>query len=202
VYPAIHGDLFGSALSIEQYIQSVQHLLDKTGNNKLSLLPGHTGENRSPLTDQYIGEMMACAKGLVDGSITGTPFCRTFSGMLTLGNIATIGQASVIYNLNNIHTIKGALRNLTISQGNLNPRFAPYTAYYVASVSAEIKTITISPTVLAKGFDHVTINGHVLDNANAYEANLTSGENRFSIEVTSFDKVAKIYTLTITRAKQ
>ena len=193
--------LFGSALSIEQYIQSVQHLLDKTGNTKLSLLPGHTGENRSPLTDQYIRQMMTCAKGLVDNSITGTPFCRTFSGMVTLGNIATIGQASVIYNLNNIHTIKGALRNLTISQGNLNPRFAPYSAYYTSSVSADIKTVTISPAVLVRGFDHVTINGHALDKANDYEANLTRGENRFSIAVTSSDNRVKIYTLTITRAK-
>jgi len=145
--------------------------------------------------------MMTCAKGLVDNSITGTPFCRTFSGMVTLGNIATIGQASVIYNLNNIHTIKGALRNLTISQGNLNPRFAPYSAYYTSSVSADIKTVTISPAVLVRGFDHVTINGHALDKANDYEANLTRGENRFSIAVTSSDNRVKIYTLTITRAK-
>jgi glyoxylase-like metal-dependent hydrolase (beta-lactamase superfamily II) len=193
--------LFGSALSIEQYIKSLEHLLDKTGKNKLSLLPGHTAENRSPLTGQYIEQMMACAKGLVDGSITGTPFCRTFSDVVTLGNIATIGQASVIYNLSNIHTIKGALRNLTISQGNLNPRFAPYTAYYLASVNADIKSVTISPAVLAQGFDHVSVNGHALDSSNAYEANLTSGENRFSIAVTAPDNTAKIYTLTITKAK-
>jgi len=193
--------LFGSALSIEEYIQSVQHLLDKTGKNKLTVLPGHTGENRSPVTDEYIRQMLACAKGLVDGSITGIPFCRTIGGMATLGNVATVGQASIIYNVNNVHQIKGALRSLTISSGNLIPRFAAYNAYYSAAVNADVKTVTITPSVVARDNSSITINGHKVENDAAYEASLTSGDNRFLIITTTSDKTVKTYTLTITKAK-
>jgi len=193
--------LFMSALSIEEYIQSVQQLIDKTGNGKLTLLPGHTGENREPVTDAYIRQMLSCAKGLVDGSITGVPFCRTIGGMATLGNVATVGAASIIYNLNNIHQIKGALRNLTISSGNMNPRFAPYTAYYSASVNADVKTFAITPTILDTSCESLTINGHPVENGRDYEATLTNGDNQFSIVITTKDKTVKTYTLTITKAK-
>ena len=193
--------LFMSALSIEEYVQSVQHLIDKTGNGHLTLLPGHTGENRSPVTEEYIWQMLSCAKGLVDGSITSVPFCRTIGGMATLGNVATVGQASIIYNLNNVHQIKGALRSLTISSGNLNPRFAPYTAYYSASVSADVKTVSITPTVVATPYKSLTINGHPVENGNAYQASLNDGDNQFSIVVTANDKTVKTYTLTVSKAK-
>ena len=193
--------LFMSALSIEAYIQSVQHLIDKTGNNQLTLLPGHTGENRSPETKEYIWLMLMCAKALVDGSITSVPFCRTIGGMATLGNVATVGQASIIYNLNKLHQIKGALRSLNISSGNLTPRFAPYTTYYSASVSADIKTFAITQTELATPFQSLTINGHQVENGSAYEATLTNSDNQFSIVITTKDKTTKTYTLTITKAK-
>lgn len=193
--------LFGSALSIEEYIQSVQHLLDKTGNNKLTLLPGHTGENRSPVTDEYIRQMLACTKGLVDGSISGTPFCRTFAGMVTLGNIATVGQASVIYNLNNIHQIKGALRSLTISSGNLTPRFAPYTAYYDASVAAGLTNVSITAAVVSDNYQSMTINGEKIASGTVYNASLPKADNQFSIVVTATDKTTRTYNLTITKDK-
>ena len=193
--------LFMSALSIEEYIQSVQHLIDKTGDVKLILLPGHTGENRSPVTEEYIRQMLSCANGLVDGSITSVPFCRTIGGMATLGNVATVGQASIIYNLNNIHQIKGALRNLTISSGILTPRFAPYCTYYSASVNTDVKTVAITPAILANSCESLTINGHQVENGNAYQATLNDGNNQFSIVVTTNEKATKIYTLTLTKAK-
>ena len=193
--------LFGSPLSIEEYVQSVQHLLDKTGNSKLTVLPGHTGENRFPVTHEYIWQMLACAKGLADGSITGEPFCRTFAGIVTLGNIATVGQASVIYNLNNIHQIKGALRSLTISSGNLTPRFAPYTAYYTASVDAGLTNVSIIPAVVADHYESMTINGDKIASGAAYTANLPKVDNQFSIVVTAADKTTRTYTLTITKGK-
>jgi len=193
--------LFGSALSIEEYIQSVQHLLDRTGNNKLTVLPGHTGENRFLLTHEYIWQILACAKGLVEGSIIGGPFCRTFAGMVTLGNIARVGQASVIYNLNNIHQIKGALRSLTISSGNLAPRFAPYTAFYTASVDAGLTNVSITPAVVSDSYESMTINGDKIASGTAYTASLPKTDNQFSIVVTATDKTTRTYNLTITKDK-
>lgn len=195
------GDVWlgGSILSIEDYIQSVQHLLDKIGNNKLTILGGHTGEYRSSMNEEYPRQMMACAKGLVDGSIVGFPYRRAMGGQLTIGNAATFGRATIVYNLNNIHSIKGALRSLTISKGNLNPRFAPYTAYYSATVDENVTSVTITPAVLANKYDSMTINGYAVDSGAPYEAKLAKDENRFSIVVTASDKTTKTYTLTITR---
>jgi glyoxylase-like metal-dependent hydrolase (beta-lactamase superfamily II) len=195
------GDVWlgGSILSIEDYIQSVQHLLDKIGNNKLSILSGHSGEYRSPMNEEYPRQMLVCAKGLVEGSIIGVPYRRSVGGQLTLGNAATYGRATIVYNLNNIHTIKGALRSITTSKGNLNPRFAPCTAYYSAAVDTDVASVTITSTVLANKYDSMTINGNAVDSGTPYKANLTKGENRFSIIVTASDKTAKTYTLTITR---
>jgi glyoxylase-like metal-dependent hydrolase (beta-lactamase superfamily II)/poly(3-hydroxybutyrate) depolymerase len=188
-----------SIMSIEDYIQSVQHLLDKIGNNKLSVLGGHSGEYRSPMNEEYPRQMMACAKGLVEGSIVGVPYRRALGGQLTIGNAATFGRATIVYNLNNIHTIKGALRSITISKGNLTPRFAPYTAYYSATVDENVTNVTITPTVLADKYDSMTINGNPVDSGAHFETSLNKGENRFSIVVTAADKTAKTYTLTITR---
>jgi glyoxylase-like metal-dependent hydrolase (beta-lactamase superfamily II)/poly(3-hydroxybutyrate) depolymerase len=195
------GDVWlgGSILSIEEYIQSVQHLIDKIGNNKLSILGGHSGEYRSPMTEEYAHQMLACAKGLVDGSIIGVPYRRAMGGQLTIGNAATVGRATIVYNLNNIHTIKGALRSLTISNGTLTPRFVPYTAYYSATVDEKVATVVITPTVLADKYEGIAINGKPIDSGVAYEASLNKGENRFSIVVTASDHTTKTYTLTITR---
>jgi glyoxylase-like metal-dependent hydrolase (beta-lactamase superfamily II) len=190
-----------SPMSIEDYIKSVQHLLDKTGNNELTILGGHSGEYRSPMNEEYPRQILACAKGLVDGSIIGVLYRRTVGGQLTLGNAATLGRATIVYNLNNIHTIKGALRSIIISKGNLTPRFTPYTAFYTATVDENVTFVTISPTVLADVYDSVTINGNSVGTGAPFEAELNKGENRFSIVVTATDKVAKTYTLTVTRGK-
>ena len=188
-----------SSMSIEDYIQSVQHLLDKIGNNKLNILGGHSGEYRSPMNEEYPRQVLSCAKGLVDGSIIGVPYRRTVGGQTTLGNAATYGRATIVYNLNNIHTIKGALRSLTISKGNLSPRFAPYTAYYSATVDENVTNVTITSAVLAGKYESMKINGNEAESGAPFEASLNKGENRFLIAVTASDKKAKTYTLTITR---
>ena len=145
-------------------------------------------------------QMQTCAKGLVDGSITGTPFCRTIGGMPTLSNIATVGQASAIYNLNNIHTIKGALRSLKTSTGNLSPRFAPYTAFYSVLVDTKLSNIMITPAVLSESYESMTINGDKITSGSEYIANLPKDINEFSIAVTSSDKKTRTYKLTISKA--
>jgi glyoxylase-like metal-dependent hydrolase (beta-lactamase superfamily II)/poly(3-hydroxybutyrate) depolymerase len=188
-----------SILSIEDYIQSVQHLLDKIGNNKLIILGGHSGEYRSPMNEEYLRQMLSCAKGLVDGSISGIPYRRTIGGQMTIGNSATYGRATIVYNLNNIHTIKGALRSLTISKGNLNARYAPYLAYYSATVDENVTNVTITSTVLAGNYKSMTFNGNKIESGTPFEAGLNKGENRFLIAVTASDNTAKTYTLTITR---
>lgn len=191
--------LGGAVLSIEDYSGSVQHLVDVIGSNKLNVYGGHSGENRTPLTEEYVHQMLACAKGLVDGSIESKPYRRTIGGQMTLGYDATFGRATIVHNLNNIHSIKGALRSITISNGALNPGFAPYTTYYSATVDANTATVIIAATVLAGDYESLVINGNHIDSGVPYEADLTSGTNRFFIAVTTADHTTKTYTLTITR---
>jgi glyoxylase-like metal-dependent hydrolase (beta-lactamase superfamily II)/predicted esterase len=186
------------AISVEQYIQSVQHLLDRMGNNKYSILGGHTGECRTPMTEPYVHELMSCARGLVDGSIVGPPYWR--SGESSTRKVATVGGASITYDINNVRYIKGALRSLAISEGSLNPpRFAAHTTHYSASVDAKADAIAITPTVMAKDYKGLTINGAAVASGDAYKASLIKGENRFSITVTASDNATRTYTLTIAR---
>jgi len=191
--------LGGAILSVEDYIQSVQHLADIIGDNKITVYGGHSGENRAPLTEEYLHQMLACAKGLVDGSITSVPYRRTIGGQTSLGYDGTYGQATIVHNLNNIHKIKGALRSLNISSGSLNPRYAPYTAYYTASVDLNTASVMITPDVLAEDFKRITINGLPAESEVPFEARLDEGENRFSIEVVASDNSTRTCTLTISR---
>ena len=192
--------LGSSALSVEDYIESVQHLADKIGDNKLRVYGGHSGENRSPLTEEYVHQMLACAKGLVDGTITSKPYRRTIGGQMTLGSDATYGGATIVHNLNNIHRVKGALRSLRLSSGAISPNFAPYTAYYSASVDSNTKSITITPEILSEKYNSITVNGVQVESGLAYDASLVEGKNRFSIVVEDSDNSTKTYTLNITRA--
>ena len=205
------GDLWMSfsPMSIQNYIPSVEHLLDKIGDRKPRVLGGHIGEYRSPMTVNYIHQILACAQGLVNGSIKGGPYRRTIGGRSFLGYSATVGRATIVYNLNNVHTIKGALSSLTISSGSLTPRFAPYTSYYSAQVAPDVATVQITPTVLtdqikpaglAKKYKGMSINGHPVVSGAAYKTSLKRGANLFSIAVTASDGTVKKYTLTITRA--
>jgi glyoxylase-like metal-dependent hydrolase (beta-lactamase superfamily II)/poly(3-hydroxybutyrate) depolymerase len=195
------GDLWmsSSVMSVEDFIPSVQHLLEKIEGRELSVWGGHSGEYRTPMTDEYVRQILASAQGLVDGSIIGVPYRRTIGGRPTLGYAATVGRASIVHNLNNIRTIPGALRSLNISSGSLTPQFAPYTAYYSATVDSGVETVRIIPTVLADQYEHMTVNGNRVDSGAAYEARLNTGENRFSIAVTASDQTVKKYTLTISR---
>lgn len=203
------GDAIGSgdlwligSMPVENYIQSAQHLLDKIGNAKYNVWSGHTGEYRTPLTEEYLHNLITCAKGLVDGSIPSVPYWRTIGGMKSLGYAGTYSNATIVHDISNIKSTKGALLNLEISDGTLNPRFTAYKVYYSASVGNDVKTMDISPTVLDKNYKDLTINGVGLISGKNYNATLNEGENKFSIKVITSDNFTRTYTLTVTKGKQ
>jgi glyoxylase-like metal-dependent hydrolase (beta-lactamase superfamily II)/poly(3-hydroxybutyrate) depolymerase len=115
-----------SPLSIEDYIGSVEHLLDRVGGRKLHVLGGHAGECRTSLTVEYVRQVLACAKGLVAGTLPSTPYRRTVGGQATLGFAATVGRATIVHDLNNVRATKGALRSLSLGTGRLDSLFRPY----------------------------------------------------------------------------
>jgi glyoxylase-like metal-dependent hydrolase (beta-lactamase superfamily II)/poly(3-hydroxybutyrate) depolymerase len=190
-----------SPMSIEEYTASIRHLLDRVGERKLAVLGGHTGECRSPLTVEYVRQLLACASGLVDGSIVGTPYRRTVGGQASLGQAATVGRATIVYDLNNVHATKGALRGLAVGTGNLSPAFRPYRFFYSASVGPDVSVETVTPVPLAPDVRAVSVNGKSLEKGASYEASLQPGRNVLSILVTAAGGASRRYELTVDRAR-
>ena len=95
------GDAIGSGYvwmqigmcSIEDYVGSLQHLNDAIGDRDLTVYGGHT-QYRGTMTDQYVRDILACAQGIVDGSIEGTQYLR---GNVRDAKVATYGTASIVY---------------------------------------------------------------------------------------------------------
>jgi glyoxylase-like metal-dependent hydrolase (beta-lactamase superfamily II) len=190
------GYLSVNSIPIEEYVPKVQHLLDKMGDANYIVYGGHSGECRVPLSERYVHDMYLCAKNLVDGTVETIPYWRRVQPL------AMYGDANLYFNFNNIHTIKGALSRLTISEGTLNEgRFSPATAFYTATIGKNVPSIDIIPTVKEQNYRALTINGNPIESGKPYKANLLSAESRFSIAVTASDNTTRVYTLTVTRGK-
>ena len=74
-------------------MNSLQHLNDSIGDRDLTVYGGHT-QYRGTMTDQYVRDILECAKGIVDGSIEGEQYIR---GNVRDAKIATYGTASIVY---------------------------------------------------------------------------------------------------------
>ncbi|HVO12808.1 MAG TPA: MBL fold metallo-hydrolase [Vicinamibacteria bacterium] len=188
-----------SPMSVEDYVGSLQHLLDRIGGRSLAVLGGHTGECRTPLAVEYVRQLLACAKGLVDGTIASTPYRRTVGGQATLGFSATVGRATLVHDLNNIRATKGALRSLSVGTARLDPMFRPFRFFYSAVVGPEVAKGTITAVALARETATVTVNGAPVRTGAAYEASLQPGRNVFTIVVKTEDGGAGSYELTVDR---
>ena len=82
---------------IEDYVDQLQHLNDRIEGMSLTVLGGHA-QYRGTMTEQYVKDILECAKGIVDGTITGRLYERS-----TLGSrIGTYGTASIVYMPENI----------------------------------------------------------------------------------------------------
>ena len=107
---------------------------------------------------QYVMQLMSCARGLVANTIAGPVYWR--GGESSTRKVATVGEASITYQIPNVRLIKGALRGLGVSAGSLNPAFfTASNAFYAASVPENANAIAITPTVLAPDHKGMTING-------------------------------------------
>jgi glyoxylase-like metal-dependent hydrolase (beta-lactamase superfamily II)/poly(3-hydroxybutyrate) depolymerase len=188
-----------SPMSIEDYVPSVQHLLDRIGSRDLHVLGGHTGECRTPFTVEYVRQVLACAKGLVAGTLRRVPYRRTVGGQATLGFATTVGRATIVHDLNNVRATKGALRSLSVGEGRLDPVFRPYRFFYTAVVGADVARATITPVPLARDAASVTVSGAPVGKGGSYEASLQSGKNVFTIVVKAADGGTGTYELTIDR---
>jgi glyoxylase-like metal-dependent hydrolase (beta-lactamase superfamily II)/predicted esterase len=201
------------ALSAEQYIGSLQHLLDRMGPGKYNIYAGHTGEVTVPMTEKYVHDLMDCAKAMVAGTIAGPPYWR--SGDSALRRVSTVGNSSITYAFSAVHTTKAALRGLTISQGNLlsgyasnftdtsrTPGFSPVNQYYFARVGADVAKLAITPTVADGDYKSLTVNGNAVKSGEEYSSTLNAGTNPFAITVTAADGTTRTYTVDVMKGAQ
>lgn len=199
------GHLFmsSSKISIEDYINSAKHLVDRIAGKSLTVLGGHTGECRYPLDQEYAKEMLECAKGIVNGTITPVTYWRR------PGLLATYGRASIYYKADNVTTRKATLSSLALSSDksnieiyypiSLNEKFAPLTTNYTTTVdSKNTPYIYIKPTTHSAQ-DILKINGGVVPTGVPYKVTLAAGDNKFDISVTAKDGTSRIYNLTVTQ---
>jgi predicted peptidase/glyoxylase-like metal-dependent hydrolase (beta-lactamase superfamily II) len=199
------------ALSAEQYIGSLQHLLDRMGPEHYDIYAGHTGEVTVPMTEKYVHDLMECARAMVAGTIAGPPYWR--SGESALRRVSTVGNSSITYAFSAVHTTRAALRGLTISKGSLlsgyasnfadnsrAPGFSPVTQYYFARVDANVDTLAITPTVADADYKSLTVNGNAVKSGETYNTNLSEGENPFAITVTAADGTTRTYSVNVTKS--
>jgi glyoxylase-like metal-dependent hydrolase (beta-lactamase superfamily II)/poly(3-hydroxybutyrate) depolymerase len=206
-------------LSIEEYIQSLQHLLDRMGAGHYAVYGAHTGELIAPMTEQYVHDLLDCARSVANHSIAAPIYWR--SAELSTRKVSTVRRSSITYDINNVHPIKGALRALRISQGILgqgyepqfpafvegapgirSPRYTGFAAYisnYYTTVDGAVSALDITPTVRDAGYKSLAINGVAVDSGESYHATLNVGKNRLPIVVTASDGTTRTYTLDVIR---
>ena len=200
------------SISVEQYIGSVQHLLDRMGSLHYNIYAGHTGEVVVPMTEKYVHDLMDCARAMVAGTIAGPPYWR--SGESSLRKVSAVSNTAITYAIANVHNTKASLRSLSVSSGPLlagyasnfldssrTPGFSPVTQYYYAPVSAETNNFSITPAALDYGAK-ITVNGNAVRSGTAYNTSLNPGMNNFAITVTAEDGFTRTYTINVNKAAQ
>lgn len=88
--------------TIAEYVDALQHLNDSVKGLDLTIYGGHM-QNRYTLTDQYVRDILECAKGIVDGTLEGVQYLR---GGVADAKIATYGTASIVYDPDRIQKVE------------------------------------------------------------------------------------------------
>jgi glyoxylase-like metal-dependent hydrolase (beta-lactamase superfamily II)/predicted esterase len=198
------------ALSAEQYLGSLQHLLDRMGPGHYSVYAGHTGELIAPIGEQYVHDLVSVARGMIAGTINMQPYWR--SGESATRKVSTVNRSSITYQISAIHTVKAALRSLTVSSGNLvsgyasnfydnsrAPGFSPALQLYYVVVDADTSTLAITPTAADANYKSLTVNGAPVRSGESYNVALNPGLNSVAITVTADDGLSRTYSIDVRR---
>ena len=188
-----------SVISLEEYLDSLHHLQERMGSGKYIVHGAHTGEVTTPLTDQYVRDMVECVTRVVKGTIAAPTYWR--SNDIATRKVSAVRGSAITYNINDVHRIKGALRSLQISKGVLSQGYVPpvppyvevargpaapgtsgflaYISQYYTTVDASVDTLDITPTVRDLDFRGLTVNGAAVRSGEPYHATLSPARTAF-----------------------
>jgi hypothetical protein len=93
------------------------------------------------------------------------------------------------------------MSSLVLSDGTLDPVFASGTTSYTVSITNDISSISVTPTV-AESNATVKVNGTPVTSGSPSDAlDLAVGDNTIAMLVTAQDGTTKTYTVTVTRSE-
>jgi len=184
-------------VSMEDYADNVQHLLDRMRGRSFHVWGGHTGECRYPLDQDYVKEMLQCAKGIADGTGEITRYHRR------AGPLGTYKRAHITYQAGAVKLEKATLTSLALSRDksstefytpvNMNEKFVPQTTAYTASVDLKSTPYIYLRATTSASSSVMKINGTAMMSGVAFKTNLAPGENPFAITVTAKDGTTRTY---------
>jgi hypothetical protein len=125
----------------------------------------------------------------------------TIAGSTTATNSSNSGVITVVFPIT--ASSDATLSNLTISSGTLTPTFAPGTTSYADSVTNEVTSVTVTPT-MNQANAIIKVNTVTVASGSASDAiSLNVGDNVITVEVTAQDTTTtRNYTITVVRAAE
>jgi alpha-tubulin suppressor-like RCC1 family protein len=135
-------------------------------------------------------------------SSSSVPVLVTQSGVLSGKTVVAVSAGGGhSLSLSSYDVSTAGLSNLSLSSGNISPKFDPATSVYSADVLHGVSSMTVQPTALLTNLSVIKINGNVVDSgSNSQSIPLVVGANVITILVTAPDGITtKTYTIAVTR---
>jgi glyoxylase-like metal-dependent hydrolase (beta-lactamase superfamily II) len=216
---AVTGDAAGSGMmvylflpsctALDQYLKGLKHLREKLkGLNNLTLLVGHSYQEKVPLTGaatgQYVSDMITAAEKVLNGQLQGREaFSRFGPEKLELREV-NVGLAGLWYNPKNLRTARAALDDLKVKTpaGRLlewKPWFSSYVTHYSVRMPGQSRTVEVTPVAYWPNDKKLTVNGAEVKSGATHAVKLAPGENKIVVAVSGSDGSSKTYTVQVQR---
>ena len=199
----------GNCTALDQYLEGLKHLESKISDvPNLTLLVGHSYQERTPLTGtvgkQMIADMRTAAEKVLAGQIEGKQVFNMQGGLKIELREANVDHAGLWYNPKNMRTASAALGLLDVKSANgtflvWKAVFASGLTNYTVTMPDQSTTVIVTPTAYWPNYKSITVNGAEVKSGAPHTVALTQGASQIAIAVTGNDGASETYTLQIQR---